>query len=216
MRLNRFAIGLIATLTLTLAVGSASASRLSMSERDFQITWVALTFAEPASAMEVECLVALKGTFHSSTIRKVAGSLIGQITEAQVGAHEVCTNGDLFMLNGVEELNGRVVGNTLPWHVQYSGFIGALPNINMRVAIIGASILVESEFGNCLYRSTQAQPWYGIFEKNASNRIIAFRNSEANAIPLAVGILCLASIYPERSGGVNVLETTTSIFLRLI
>ena len=220
MRMKYLALALIPTLLVVLVVGTASAARLSISRRDFELRWTPLTLSD--GAIEGECDVVLQGSFHSSTIRKIRDALIGHITKADATRVEpACTGAEIFMLNGAEELNGRRVANTLPWHVQYMAFSGALPNIHMEIGIVGASILIELPlvFGNCLFRSTAASPWRGILERNFTNgRIIHFRNRETSPIPIAAGqeILCPTEIFPERSAAVNVLNTTTSIILSLI
>src|ERR1700751_1578741 len=98
-----------------IVVGSASANRLSINETRFRITWARLTFNEETAEARDICPVTMEGSFHSGTIRKVVGALIGHITRAGAG---VCTGGGLTILR-----------ETLPWHVTYEGFFGTLPRI---------------------------------------------------------------------------------------
>ena len=215
MRIHRLAIAAIALLILALAVGSASANRLSVSNRNFRLTWTGMTLEDEVFA--IDCNVILEGSFHSATIRKIRRALIGFISRARATADPCEGDGEMYFLNGTEELQGRIVGNTLPWHVIYSAFIGTLPNIYMEVGIVGASILVELPLEDCLYRSTAEEPWYGIFERNFVNgRITGFRNNELQPIPLNAGFFCPEEIFPERTAGVSLLNATTSIILSLI
>ena len=64
---------LTATLTLALAVTSATANRLSVSNRNFRVTWTSLRLTNNVNANTMLCPVTLEGSFHSSTIVKTAG-----------------------------------------------------------------------------------------------------------------------------------------------
>ena len=217
MRIHKLATGSIAALVLALAVGSASASRISVSNRNFRLSWAPLSFAEPVLGAEVECNVILEGSFHSATIRKLTEALIGFISRARVEATPACSNGRIYMLNGTELQGGRAVANTLPWHIRYDRFIGTLPDIYMEVFIVGASILLEFAFENCLYRSTVTRPWYGTWVRSPiTEKITGFLNNELGEIPLQTGTFCPEVVYPAQTAGVALLNSTTSIFLRLI
>lgn len=118
---------LAASLLLSAAVSTASATRLEVSNTDFRATWTSLQFAAPGG--EVRCQVTLEGRFHTRTINKVARALIGGVTRVNV-KQETCTGGIGAGFNGVERYNGTTTPNTLPWHVTYEGFRGSLPNIS--------------------------------------------------------------------------------------
>ena len=105
---------LMAALLLASAISTASASRLSVSNQNIRVTWSSLEFQ---GLVTVRCRVTLEGSFHSRTIVKVARTLIGAITRADVDEAN-CTNGI-----------GRPRNETLPWHITYEGFTGTLPNI---------------------------------------------------------------------------------------
>ena len=117
---------LAASLLLAAMVSTATATRLSTSNQTIRATWDSLEFT---FWITVRCKVTLEGSFHGRTIAKVARSLIGAITNAQVKA-ESCTNGTASAFNGVERYNGTTTPNTLPWHLTYESFTGTLPNIN--------------------------------------------------------------------------------------
>jgi hypothetical protein len=111
--------GLVAASMMGLAVGCVSANRLSLSNRLFRFTWEELDFTHEGggSNPHVTCAVTLEGSFHSSTIRKVARALIGHVTRGIVKS-ESCTNGSVTILR-----------ESLPWHTTYESFRGTLPNI---------------------------------------------------------------------------------------
>jgi hypothetical protein len=116
-------IALTAALVVVIAASAASANRLTISERNFLIRWAPLTFASTAGS-SIRCSLTLDGSFHSSTISKVTGSLIGYINAGTIagtsgnGKEAICTGGTATLLR-----------ETFPWHVQYDGFSGTLPRI---------------------------------------------------------------------------------------
>ena len=61
----------------------------------------------------VICEMFIGGSFHTATMAKVAGALIGYINSASVSA----------------ECPARVLRETLPWHIRYRNFTGVLPNM---------------------------------------------------------------------------------------
>jgi len=89
--MNRFnllvAVG--AAALLSVCVSTATAGRLSTSSPTFRSTFRELRLRLPFGT--TNCPVTLEGTLHSSTLAKVAGSLIGYITRASVA--NVCTSG---------------------------------------------------------------------------------------------------------------------------
>jgi len=143
-----------ATMLLGALATSASAGRLSISNQRFRATWTRLNFSGGFGT--IECAVTVEGSLHNRTIPKVVGSLVGFITNATVGT---CASGSV-----------TVLAETLPWHTQYSGFTGTLPNITAVIAkAIGVSFLVrEPTFGiTCLARSTAESPAIGTFNREA-------------------------------------------------
>lgn len=118
---------LAASLLLAAAVGSASARNLSTSNQNIRATWSSLEF-NAAEFVIIRCPVTLEGSFHTRTIAKVRGALIGAVTRADLNQSR-CTNGSGAPFNGSERYNGTTSPQTLPWHMTYEGFRGILPNI---------------------------------------------------------------------------------------
>jgi len=127
--------GLAAAMMLTFAVGSASANRLSTNAREFYVFW-----DEPGSSgrltfegvLETSCEVTLLGSFHSRTIVKRPGALIGSITHVDINNCEAGTEARIL---------------SLPWHVTYEAFTGTLPNITaVRILLLRAAF--EIDFGS--------------------------------------------------------------------
>lgn len=155
--------GLLAALAtaalLALGTATATANRLATNARTFR-----LDFAPVGLVMSVGlayCDLTLDGSFHTTTIQKIARSLIGSITR---GTIEFCTQGTATLLT-----------ETLPWHVTYSGFSGVLPNITaMRVEIIGLAINLNVGGIACLLRSDASEPVVGSFRVEARGTVTTF------------------------------------------
>jgi len=137
-------------LILAGAVGTASANNLSINEQSFRTIWTPLVLSNGPGGggeIQIECNVTLEGSFHSHTIAKVIGTLLGFITRAIVD-HNSCNGGDAWALT--EEETGN---ETLPWHVTYEGFGGTLPNItSVRLLLTTHFSSEPGLFGiTCLY-----------------------------------------------------------------
>lgn len=195
-----------ATLLLALAVGAASANRLSVSNQQFRITWTRLTFSEGGGGFAIECPVTLEGSFHSATIRKVAHALVGHITRASVISRS-CTGGGATVLNG-----------TLPWHVTYEAFIGTLPNIgSVRLLLINASFQIGIPPFTCLARTTNESPAAGTVTREAGGNITTLAADSSFAIPTTGAFCPFASGRFAGTGNVFLLgSTSTRIRLTLI
>jgi hypothetical protein len=153
---------LSAATMLALAVGTASANRLSLSESEFDLRWTALRFSDNVFGGFVSCPLTLLGRFHSRTITKTRGLLIGYIDHARVGARggsaENCTGGALTILTA-----------TLPWHVRYRSFTGTLPRITtVSLDLIGVALRIDNSGSVCLTRSDAAEPTTGTITLNES------------------------------------------------
>jgi hypothetical protein len=141
---------LLVVLTLALAVGAAQANRLRLSATSFSMRWRELYFAKGVGSEEgsvARCPLTLSGSFHSTTLSKVSGSLVGYVTSADMAT---CSQGSATLLRA-----------NLPWHVTYTGFLGTLPNITgVRVGVIGFSVSIFSPvlFRACLMRTTTLEP----------------------------------------------------------
>jgi hypothetical protein len=128
---NPLPTALTSALLLAAFVSSASAARLARSEGNARITYSPLSFV-PSFGSTVRCPITLAGSYHSRTVTKTAGSLIGYVNAVTVGACE----------------SGRARANTesLPWHIQYSSFAGTLPNITSTTeSIVRASFEIQGE-----------------------------------------------------------------------
>lgn len=146
-----------AALVMALAVGAASANRLSISHGNlWRGVFRPLRF-QSGGLTAASCNVTLEGSFHSATIRKIERLLMGHITRALIGP---CDSG-----------SATILMEALPWHVQYAGFHGRLPIIEggFDIDIIGLSIQIrDAIFGSiCLARSTEAEPAGAIAEPEA-------------------------------------------------
>ena len=138
---------LIATATLALAITNATANRLSVSNRNFRTTWTSLRFSNNSNANVMLCPVTLEGSFHSATILKTIGSLIGYITRASLISSS-CIGGHLTFRT-----------ETLPWHIRYRGYSGILPNITL--LIIGITRLrfrIETGGLTCDVTTEESRP----------------------------------------------------------
>jgi len=125
---------------LAVAVTTASANNLSISNNRIRAVWAPVTVIIPESALEFVCTLTLEGSFHSSTIRKVLGTLVGHVTRAVVG-HPCGGAGEMYVHNGTEAPLGNVQPTSLPWHLTYQGFTGTLPTITeTRILIRGIRV----------------------------------------------------------------------------
>ncbi|MGN6188599.1 MAG: hypothetical protein ACTHOE_06850 [Conexibacter sp.] len=130
--------------------GTASARNLSINRSNITAVWREMTFT--ASGLSIRCPVTLSGSIHSSTIAKVAGSLIGYINSATVGTAS-CSGG-----------SARANTETLPWHVRYRSFSGTLPNItSINTDIVGATFEITTVCGTARYSGTAG----GAFNREA-------------------------------------------------
>lgn len=176
--------GFAAAVVLMAVVGTATARRLSINERQFRLMWPAPLSDSGGGRITAECAVTLGGSFHSATIAKVSSALIGHIDEVSLPGR--CTSGGMTILR-----------ETLPWHVQYVSFSGVLPNITgVTITMIGVSYLITESFfmNSCLLRSTAANPARFILQL-AEGVVRSVRADETATIPMT-GVLC-----PESSTG---------------
>ena len=171
------AIALLGCVVLSMAVSSASAGHLEVSNsaNGFKIAWNPLTLE--AAGLEVRCPVTLEGTFERSSIAKRTTENIGRVTGAAVGT---CTRSRATLLR-----------ETLPWTLHYSSFAGTLPNItSVSVDLIRMSFQVNLEGIECLAATRAEQPWGGIATIGAGSAITGFRADESRGIETSGGIFC--------------------------
>jgi hypothetical protein len=182
------------TVLLGALVSSASARNFSISNQDISAMWSEVSF-EGAFGGRSGCHLTLEGSMHSRTSAKVAGSLVGYITRAILGRCEVGT--------------GTILQERLPWHLRYSGFQGALPNITSSIVhIIGASFSIRTpEAVICHILTTAAQPGIGTFHRSTATHEI----TEAGIFGrIRSGEECLGSegTLNSESGAVSLLGTS--------
>jgi hypothetical protein len=171
---------LIAACALAAIVGTANARRLALSENHILSHFPALTF-EGGAGLNVICAVSIEGSFHSRTLEKVVRALIGYISEARV--KRPCSGGEAWTLTAQE---GRP--ESLPWHILYERFIGALPSIQgIELTLDNAAFLVSIP-GLCeaLFRASTTSPMRGIVNREAGGRVTELRVNETSRIPRTV------------------------------
>lgn len=198
---------LTAALVLGAAIGSASARRIETSEQKFLVRWAPLVF-NGAFNINISCPVTLDGSFHSKTLSKVSGQLVGYVTEVSVGPPASCNGGSATILG------------PLPWHIRYDRFEGTLPAITgIRVQLVGAAFLVATSVGSCLYRSNASKPAFGIVRVGAGGAVSGLQADSSASIeePAAENeFLCPPSGRFEQTGSVTVPNSTTRITVKLV
>lgn len=202
MRCRRLICGSLAAVVLAAAgTGSASAGRFSISDNTFRARWSSLTFN--LAELRVSCPVTIEGSYHSRTLQKVAGTLIGNVTRAVVNGG-ACSGGRV-----------TVLAETLPWHVAYDSFLGTLPNITeIRIRLIGESYRIEPGLGvTCLMRTTAGTS--GLFLL----LLQGFRWPSFRVVPREIevtGALCPGRITMEGAGTQEQLGSSTILSVTLI
>jgi len=195
-----------AVLVLGVSVGTASARRLELSSQTFRAVWNPLVFSNAAEGIELRCPVTLEGSFHSRTLAKVAESLVGYVTRAQIG--EASCSGS----------RARVLTEFLPWHVRYESFAGTLPTItSVTTRIIGFAFLLEVFGVSCLYVSEASHAFRG--QVSLSGGVAtAVRALESPAIPKHSGsFLCPTELaFRGTTSSFTVQNSTTAITVRLV
>jgi len=207
-RMTRCGIATVmAVAIMACVIGSASARSLSVTNRNFRVTWTPLTYSEPFAFFSVRCNVTVEGSLHENTISKVIGSLVGYVTRAAV-AHP-CTGGEGWAWNGTE---GALTGaSTLPWHITYQGFTGTLPNIaSVRLSMRGFKFSINT--GVCLGTYAPAVI-SGTANISASRTMTLTPGTE---LFRAIEGSCPEGRYSGTSGTLVLLGTTTAISISLI
>jgi hypothetical protein len=183
-------------------VSTATARSFQTSSQTWRVTYRAFEIRTTSELEAVRCPLTLEGSFHLRTIVKSAGSLIGYVTRATVG---VCESGAA----------ATVLQSTLPWHIQYSSFIGVLARItSIRANVIDAGMRVREAFVTCLFRSTTTEPLVWTF-----NRLMPINEiASANFTGEISNTECFfpRSAVNANSTSVTVLNSATRITLTLI
>lgn len=155
MKFSKLLLALASAAVLLGALAASASARMFLfSHQTLRGTWASMRFSGGFGT--TDCPVTIEGSLHSRTVAKVAGSLVGYVTRAIIGS---CRTGSATILTA-----------SLPWHITYGGFTGALPNITGgNAGVINASFSIrEPVFGiSCLARTTAATPIRGDWEINA-------------------------------------------------
>lgn len=201
--------GLTAALVLSVAVTSASANRLSVDNKTFRVTWAPLSLVAEALSEPINCSVTFEGSFHSNTIVKSEGLLIGHVYRASLGP---CNGGGSATINQ----------EALPWHIRYRGFTGTLPNITgVVLGLVGAKFTVHDNGTGltCVTTTTATNPGIGITNVNTTTHLIETIRANENApIPLRGNFFCEIGgngVFVG-NGTVRLQNSTTRIRLTLI
>jgi len=190
-----------ATLLFGGLVASASARNFEVSNQRLRAIFRRVEFHLPGAT--TTCELTLEGSLHSRNMAKVAGSLIGYITRADLGP---CAAGSATIQQG-----------TLPWHVRYSGFSGTLPEISSiitHVIFVGFRVR-ETEGIACLALSSVAEPVIGNYHRNTATREITSAEIRGS---IRTGPECLgiAGSFRSDRGPVSVSNAATRVSLSLI
>ncbi|HZV73420.1 MAG TPA: hypothetical protein VFF79_06870 [Conexibacter sp.] len=204
----------LAILTMLVAVQSASANHLSISQETLRVVWPEeskINFSNTAGGIEISCALTLEGSFHSKTIVKTSGSLMGYVTRAIFGPVSNCLKTNVT--------NITTLTASLPWHIRYDSFTGTLPAIGgLRLQVAGFAFLLTAFGASCLYRSTAANPFFGVASRESGGVITGLQAEEGTSMPLfSGGILCPASVtFSGTATRVTKLGETAAIRLTLI
>lgn len=204
---------LTTTLVLAAAVSGAGARRIELSNQRFRIIWNPLQFSNTGIGFSTGCPVTLEGSFHSKTLSKVSGNLVGYVTRTYI-QHPSCSPRFVNFLSGAPEAEP----STLPWHVRYDSFSGTLPSITqLDFQIINFEVDIELNGTTCLFGSTPARPFFllvtigagGILEKAIPTNAMIPRNG-SNAL------LCPTEIEISGRGNITLLGNENAITVRLV
>lgn len=187
-----------AVVLLGLLVSSASARMISSTSETYRAKFREVTFAGGFGS--IVCGLTLEGSFHSRTLVKTVGALVGYISRAIL--QKPCRAGDATILTA-----------SLPWHVQYAGFVGTLPAItDIKTDVVGAAFnTLEPVFGmECLARTTAASPGIAQFSLIGG---VAAEITLSGRIPTTC---TLNGELAGRSAALTVLNGTSRISITLI
>jgi hypothetical protein len=201
MHIRRTLLAIVgAAILLGALAGAASAGRLSTSEQRLRGVFRSMEFGLPS--VTVRCEVTVEGTFHERTAIKDLGTLMGYITRTTLGA---CSSGAATILT-----------ETLPWHIRYSGFEGALPEITSIIAhIVGAALRVTGGGVNCLARSTATRPGIVNLHRDPVTHAITEASMGGR---ITTGAECLGAegAFRSDSGSVTVSNSSSTVSISLI
>jgi len=192
-----------ATVLLGALVSSASARNLSTSTQSISAMWSSVTFSGAFGTSD--CHLTLEGSMHSRTMQKSSGSLVGYITRA--------------ILGGCPQGTATILQETLPWHMRYSGFEGALPNIRSFILhTIGVSFRIREGGGfSCHIVTTAAQPGIATTHRSTATQELTEVGVSGRIRTTGEECLGLEGTFLSVSGAISVLGTSsTRISISLI
>jgi hypothetical protein len=144
------ALSLVAA-CLAVAVGPASAGRLSFSSTTFRLVWPEMRVTMPLSTTELTmqaiCGVTLAGTFHARTLAKTAGQLVATLSPTTIIPTPCRVGRGIYLLEN--------------WHLRYESFGGTLPSISsLTFSLTGLNAVWEEPLWGfrCLYGATPESP----------------------------------------------------------
>lgn len=195
----------VVVVALAAATAAASANKLSLNAATFRATWSQWTITGSEGFFTFRCPLTLSGSFHSQTILKTAGLLVGYVTTPQVNA-SACSGGTPTLLT-----------EQLPWHVRYRGFAGVLPAFSsVWLDLIGVAYSWATPFGTCSYGATAASPAGWTAPVESGGAITGLRWDEARRVPKISGGFCPAYVtYSGSSGAVTQSNSATALIARL-
>jgi hypothetical protein len=202
MRIRHTLLAVVGAMILLGALASgASARNWEISEQRLRAVFREVEFI--LSGGTARCQLTIEGSFHNRTAAKVSGSLVGYITRSTVGP---CGAGTVTVLT-----------ETLPWHVRYSSFEGALPAIRSILAhIVGVAFRVREPGGvGCLFRSTTTEPTTVTLARETVTGVITGARA-GGAIRSGVECFGIAGSFGSDSGSVTVSNSATALTIRLI
>ncbi len=208
MPMKLFMAGIAAACLLAVGVANASANNLSTSSRTFRITWSSISLGSAEEiVIPIRCPITLEGSFHSGTIRKVAGALIGYVTRATIPS-AACTSG-----------TATIGQESLPWHVRYKSFEGTLPRITgVRFSLNGQkATVVPAGFPGCTTQVTASNPLEAV-ARLESGRTASIVPDETVRFPLRGSFVCEigGNAIVAGRGTPTVLGAATAIIVTLI
>jgi hypothetical protein len=194
-------------LALAIAVSAASANRLSVSNQSFRTVFTPWIFqSSEEGGVQLRCNLTLEGSFHTRTLSKTRGALIGHVTRAS--------------LNNCSGVFVTTLQASLPWHISYRSFTGTLPSITgLQIDIVGFTFLLDTALTDCLYQSTMSAPVPATINISGGRATsVAFNESGAVPIRTSLSLGCAFAqnmIFGGR-GTFTLLGNTTVITVTLI
>jgi hypothetical protein len=202
-------VTLTAAIVLGSAVGTAGARRFELSNQAIRAIWPTFELSDVPLTRVSRCPITLEGSFHSRTLSKVCGQLVGYITEATTRKEGCGAEARSLWMD-----EGEIV--TLPWHLRFESFTGALPNITtIRLQVIGLGVKFQGT--RCEYKSEAMRPIHLIANLTGPT-VTSLRFEEAGTIPLInlMGTCSPMAKLGGMSSPVFALATTTAISVRLV